>query len=224
MWFELYEEFKEASVFADFNLSKIYLDELYGKTEISEIYLRKSKPIDPTKAPELKWPLCEPIPEIENGFAIYLTLEANSDKFLGQLAHEVAHLKNAYAYDLYIEGINTNFAKKLHSHLDREDEWLAWEEHFGAGKDPLYADTYHLIKELEEDIGHDFIKKAFSHLIPTKVNGHKERYFVNLKNWLDEINGITKIKAVNIFKKHQKNILSHKNGEYGQTQTIDEIK
>ncbi|QYK12778.1 hypothetical protein K0I63_18975 [Shewanella rhizosphaerae] len=224
MWHLKYKEYEEESVRSDYEISKKYLDEIYGKTTPTAVYLRKNQPIDPSTASALNSPLCEPIPERDNEFAIYLTLDANSNMFLGQLAHEVAHLKNAHVSDLYIEGINTNFARKLHSHLGREDEWSEWEEHYRAGKDPLYADTYFLIKELEEEISHDFIRKAFSHLTLTKGKDDKPIYVINLKQWLNEIEGEERAKAVNIFKKHQAKILSHKSGDYDQTQMLAELE
>lgn len=224
MWYLKYKEYEEESVRNDYEVSKKYLDELYGKTTPTAVFLRKNQPIWPSIAPVLDKPLCEPIPKRHNEFAIYLTLDANSNMFLGQLAHEVAHLKNAHAADLYIEGINTNFARKLHSHLGREDEWSDWEAHFSAGKDPLYADTYFLIKELEEEISHDFVSKAFDHLTLTKGKCDKSIYVINLKQWLNEIEGSEREKAVKIFEKHQDKILSHKSGDYDQTQMLTELK
>ncbi|EPR1052849.1 hypothetical protein ACU0G3_004446, partial [Vibrio parahaemolyticus] len=224
MWYLKYKEYEEESVRNDYEVSKKYLDELYGKTTPTAVYLRKHQPIDPLIAPALNSPLCESISERDNEFAIYLTLGANSKMFLGQLAHEVAHLKNAHASDLYIEGINTNFARKLHSHLGREDEWLEWEDHFSAGKDPLYADTYFLIKELEEEISHDFVSKAFNHLTLTKGKDEKSIYVISLKQWLNEIEGEERANAVKIFEKHQAKILLHKSGDYEQTQMLAELE
>ncbi|EIA1590354.1 hypothetical protein WB904_004168 [Vibrio parahaemolyticus] len=224
MWYQKYKKYEEKSVINDYELSKNYLDELYGKTSPTAVYLRKNQPIDPSIAKVLTSPLCEPIPERDNEFAIYLTQDANSNMFLGQLAHEVAHLKNAHAFDLYIEGINTNFARKLHSHLGREDEWSEWEDYFGSGKEPLYADTYFLIKELEEEVSHDFVSKAFNHLTLTKGKDDKSIYVINLKQWLNEIEGEERAKAVKIFEKHQAKILSHKSGDYDQTQMLSELE
>ncbi|EJR0682705.1 hypothetical protein NX625_004667 [Vibrio parahaemolyticus] len=222
MWYPKYKEYEEDSVRTDYEISKQYLDELYGETTPAAVYLRKSQPKDPLLAPEFNYPLCEPIPEKNNEFAIYLTLDANSNMFLGQLAHEVAHLKNAYAMDLYIEGINTNFGRKLYNHLGKEDEWLDWEDHYANHKDPLYADTYFLIKELEETLGHDFIAKAFEHL--ERIESGKSVYRINLNNWLNELDLDLKKKAVKIFKKHENKLSLHRNGKFIHTQLIGEIE
>lgn len=224
MWYLKYKEYEEKSVKDDYESTKKYLDELYGKTTPTAVHIRKNQPIDPSFTPVIKNPLCESIQERDNEFAIYLTLDANSNMFLGQLAHEVAHLKNAFAADLYIEGINTNFAKKLHYHLGREEQWSEWEAHFNAGKDSLYADTYFLIKELEEEIGHDFISRAFNHLTETKGKDNEIIYVINLKQWLNEIESTERAKAVKIFKKHQNKIFSHKSGYYERTQMIDDVE
>jgi hypothetical protein len=84
-------------------------------------------------------------------FVLFVSVTPEAPAFFGQLAHETFHLYLPRLRDAYVEGICTLLAEKL---LRREGlPWNRWQEHFRAGREPFYAQTYWLVRDLERWTG-----------------------------------------------------------------------
>jgi len=135
-------------------------------------------------------------------FTIFLSRKPQEYSFYGQLAHEVVHLLNAQLYDSYVEGLNTVFSEKLLKRSGRD--WSGWEKYFKGGKEPFYAATYFMMKEVSEAAGDSAMKNFPSHAKYDPKNA--QRMFIDIQEWINSIPKEKRDKVKSVILKHAPDI------------------
>jgi hypothetical protein len=140
----------QARSFLERNIN--YATSLYGKPAIpiNRVEIRLSFPTDKQSTLPRDFQRCD-LEDIQNGvFTIYVSAQPASDRFNGQLAHEIGHLMNDQIYDLYMEGVCTFFAEHVY-----QREGLNWDNwRAGLESDPsIHAIMYRMVKDIARVVG-----------------------------------------------------------------------
>ncbi len=115
-------------------------------------------------------------------FCIFIANKRDDDHFFGNLGHEVLHLLNAKLFDPYIEGLCSVFGEQA---IDDTNPIGA--RHRAAfrtlvGRTPFYAETYQMIKDIEQREYKDNVSTLFNYA--TKEPS-LEWLHVDVDRWLE---------------------------------------
>ena len=201
-WYQYYQPINNSNAKQFVSKGIKHATQLLGKPAIpvNKIHLRFSKPLNPKFRENFQ--LCEITDSDKGIFTIYLSHKPEKYSFWGQLGHEIPHLINAKLYDVYFEGVNTVFSEKL---LKKEGrDWNGWLKHYKSGKDPFYAATYFMMKEVWSIAGNTNMRNLLSHAVATSKT--KNRMHIDIDSWLNTLPNNERNKIIKVIHSHVKPI------------------
>jgi hypothetical protein len=164
---------------------------------VRTVHLRRSQPLDPAAALRRGFQLTEVVDATRGEYAIYLSARPGEAAFAGQLAHEAFHLFEPRARDVYVEGLNGVLAEEFLR--SRGLDWESWLRHFRAGKEPLFAGAYFLMREVADVVGPEALGTLLRVAVPSPADAGRRE--IDIDRWLDSLDPERRFEALESIRK-----------------------
>jgi len=128
---------------------------------------------------------------------IHLRLGPGDFSFYYELAQEIPHLLNSRLRDVYVEGLNLIFAKKLFAQTSRD--WAPFEQSL-QNNSPVYCGSYCMMEDLWSVVGDENILTFLQQAVYAPC--HKGWQKIDIDAWLQSLDSDFATEARKVILRH----------------------